>query len=138
MITINKNELVLDDGSLLKYQGDLVIYPNTSYGHGYGRPIAHLYPYQKDKGIVFFDIGWPESDGHAVHLCKGTIYKTNSFWYIDNNDDPELNALIFPSTDKHKAEFDFWRSYLATSAGTYKTRKEVRDAIARRFDNGDI
>jgi len=95
-------------------------------------------------GVLFFDIGWSESDNHFGHLLEGKISKDGKSWTVKNEKYThrieEFDPIRHPDLI---IDHEKWQYYLSVPDGkkaSYKNAVRVYKRFFRRdyMENKDI
>ena len=88
------------------------------------RPIAELF--KTEKGLIFFDIFWPEASLNPIHHIDGEITGEGP-WKINDDNDHSFTIFVMKENDPLLEEYNNWIGYT-------KHAKYPADYGKRRFE----
>ncbi len=105
---------------VIKEHNIVILIPN----HG-TRLAVEIFPYE--DGAVFFDVGWPESSGHPMHVLPGPIEGRDGYWtFGDYEKDGRWIGMIYDleTYPIFQQNNDTWERYKRHEDGKDKATRE--------------
>ena len=96
--------------------------------HECRRILAEVFRTKKGE-LLFFDTGWPLSDGHPIHIIEGPMPTEGPPWQFHDDDRKIIDILTDDNPDKALlSNRDVWQWYRLTEGEQYDT-ESAREAL---------
>ena len=103
---------------------------------------AEIFPYK--NGMVFFDVGWPGSSSHSIHIVPGPISGDEKYWeFGDYEKDGDWAAWVYEKDQDLSlvGDHEAWTEYLKTEEGkkyaSHEKAVETFDRFAQEMKQFD-